>query len=113
MKTFKVTELGSRADDLVRDAAAGQLSLIIKDGLPACVAVPFTEELLREGLGVSLAVKLFDEDVISLREGAQMARMSLAGFMAACSGRGVPVVRYSPTELEGELANIQRIADRG
>lgn len=113
MKTFKTTELPAHVDELLRDAAAGKLSLVTKDGEPAFVAVPFTEDMLREGVAVSLAVKLFDEDVISLREGARMAHLSLSEFMSACSARGVPVVRYSPTELEMELANIHRVADSG
>jgi predicted HTH domain antitoxin len=113
MKTFKTTEFPDHVDDLLRDAAAGKLSLVTKDGEPAFVAVPFTEDMLREGVAVALAVKLFDEDVLSLREGARMARLSLSEFMSACGARGVPVVRYPVSELEMELANINRVADSG
>jgi len=113
MKTFKTTELSFHVDDLVHAAAAGKLSLIINDGELAFVTGPFTEDMLSEGATVSLAVKLFDEDMITLREGAQMARMTLSEFMHACSERAIAVVRYSPDELEMELANIQRISDRG
>ena len=113
MKTFKTTELPEHVDDLLRDAAAGKLSLVTKDGEPAFVTVPFTEDMLREGVAVSLAVKLFDEDVLSLREGARMASLSLSEFISACGARSVPVVRYPVSELEMELANINRVADSG
>jgi predicted HTH domain antitoxin len=113
MKMFNTSELSSLVDDLVKGATSGQLSLVTKDGEPAFLAVPFTDDMMREGLVASLAVKLFDDDVITLREGAQMARMTLSEFMHACSERGVAVVRYSPGELEMELGNIQRVADRG
>jgi predicted HTH domain antitoxin len=112
MKTFKTTDLPQQVDDLLRDAANGEMSLVTKDGEPAFMAVPFSKDMLSDELGVSLAVKLFDEDVITTREGARMADMTLAEFMRACGKRGVPVVRYSPSELETELANIQRVADR-
>ena len=113
MKTFKTTEFPAHVDKLLSDAAAGRLSLVTKGGEPAFLAVPFTDDMLREGIAVSLAIKLFDEDVISLREGALMARLSLSEFMSACSARGVTVVRYPPSELEMELANINRVADCG
>jgi predicted HTH domain antitoxin len=113
MKTFKTTELPEHVDDMLRDAAAGKLSLVTKDGEPAFVAVPFTEDMLSEGVAISLAVKLFDENVLSLREGAHMAHLSLSEFMSACSARGVAVVRYPASELEMELANINRVADSG
>jgi predicted HTH domain antitoxin len=113
VKTFKSTEFPARVNDLLQDAAAGKLSLVTQNGEPSFVAVPFTEDLVREGVLVSLAVKLFSEEVVSLREGARIAHLSLTEFIGACSARGVPVVRYSPAELEMELANIPRVADSG
>lgn len=113
MKIFKTEDLPAHVEDLLRDVAAGKLSLVTKDGKPVFMAVPFTDAMLCEGMSVSLAVKLFDEDVISLGEGARMAHMTLADFMIACSERAVPVVRYPTAELEVELANIYRAADSG
>jgi predicted HTH domain antitoxin len=113
MKTFDAAELPSHLDELVSDAATGSLSLIMKDGEPAFLAVPLTDEMFRGGLAVSLAVKLFDEEAITLREGARMARITLTEFMHACSERAVAVVAYPPAELEMELRNIERVADSG
>jgi len=42
------------------------LSLITKHGQPVFVAVPFDETLLREGVKVAFAVKLFNNEVVSL-----------------------------------------------
>jgi predicted HTH domain antitoxin len=110
MKTFKTTELADHVGDLVRSASEGELSVITQDGQPVFMTVPVSKEMSADELAVSLAVKLFDEDVITSREGARMAGVTLAEFLLACSQRGVPVVRYPPSELEMELANIQKAA---
>jgi prevent-host-death family protein len=113
MQTFTIRDLRDRTGDLVRDAEAGKLSIVTKHGQPVFLAVPFDEALVQEGLRVSLAVKLFDDEVISVRQGAKMAGMTLSEFMTECSARNVPVVRYSPGELEQELATLDALPDRG
>lgn len=103
MDTFTVRDLRERTGDLIRDAEAGKLSVVTKHGQPVFVAVPFDETLLREGVAVALAVKLFDEEVLTLRQAAKVAGMTLAQFMEECSAREIPVVRYSTEELEQEV----------
>lgn len=111
MHTFTIRDLRDRTGDLVRDAEAGKLSVVTKHGQPVFVAVPFDEALLQGGVRVSLAVKLFDDDVVSLRQGAKLAGMTLDEFMSECSGRNVPVVRYPPEELDRELATLDALPD--
>jgi predicted HTH domain antitoxin len=60
---------------------------------------------------VSVAVKLFDAEAISIGQGARMAQMSLGEFMRICSEQGVPVVRYPPSELDMDVANARSAAD--
>ncbi|MBK7765643.1 MAG: UPF0175 family protein [Sulfuritalea sp.] len=79
---------------------------------PVFVAVPFDELLLEEGVRVSLAMKLFDGGAVSLRQGAKMADMSLSEFMAECSARDVPLVRYPPEDLAQEMAVLDALPDR-
>lgn len=112
MDTFTVRDLRERTGALVRDAEGGKLSLVTKHGRPVFVAVPFDEALLREGVNVALAIKLFDEDVLSLREAAKVARMTLGEFTIVCSAQGVAVVRYAPEELEQELAVVNELHRR-
>lgn len=113
MQTFTIRDLRDRTGDLVRDAEAGKLSIVTKHGQPVFLAVPFDEALVQAGLRVSLAVKLVDDEVITVRQGAKMAGMTLAEFMSECSARNVPVVRYSPDELDQELATLDALPDRG
>ncbi|WP_077732527.1 MULTISPECIES: type II toxin-antitoxin system prevent-host-death family antitoxin [Methylocaldum] len=112
MHTFTIRDLRDRTGELVRDAEAGKLSVVTKHGQPIFVAVPFDDFLLREGVNVALAVKLFDEEALSLREAAKLAGMTLAEFMEECSAREIPVVRYSPEDLRQELADLDDVSRR-
>ena len=112
MHAFTIRDLRDRTADIVRDADAGMLSVVTRHGHPVFVAVPFDELLLEEGVRVSLAMKLFEGGAVSLRQGAKMAGMSLGEFMAECSARDVPLVRYPPEDLAQEMAVLDALPDR-
>jgi prevent-host-death family protein len=104
MQTFTIRDLRDRTADIVRDAEAGKLSVITKHGQPVFVAVPFDENLLKSGISAALAVRLFDEDSISLGKAARLAGMSLVDFIDHLGHLRIPVARPQPGELERELA---------
>ncbi len=103
MDTFTIRDLRERTGDLVRNAEAGKLSLVTKHGQPVFLAVPFDEALVKEGLRTDLAIKLFDENVLSTGRAARLAGLPIAEFLKICSEQGVTVVRYDPNEIEEEL----------
>jgi prevent-host-death family protein len=103
METFTVRDLRERTGELIRGAEAGRLALVTKHGRPVLVAVPFDDKLLDQGLRVSLAVQLFDQDVLSQGQAAKLAGLSLSEFFSACAARQVSVVRYAPEDLQKEL----------
>ena len=107
MDTFSIRDLRERTGDLVRDAEAGKLSIITKHGQPVFLAVPFDESLLREGVRVALAVKLFDDEVVSLGKAAKLAGMPQSEFIDHLGALKIPVVRYGKEELEQELAAFE------
>lgn len=106
MKTFTIRDLRDRTGELVRDAEAGKLSIVTKHGQPVFVAVPFDENLIKNGVNVALAVRLFDEESISLGKAARLTAMSVAEFMDHLAQSHVPVARPRPGELESELASF-------
>ena len=55
--------------------------MVTQDGQPIFMVVPFDEILVREGVNVALAIKLFDEETISLGKAARLAGMSVVEFM--------------------------------
>ena len=107
MQTFTIRDLRDRTGELVRNAEAGKLSIITKHGQPVFVAVPFDENLLKNGVNVALAVKLFDEEKISLGQGAKLAGMSHSAFIDLLGSLRIPVARLEPGELERELAAFE------
>lgn len=113
METYTVRDLRDRTGELIQGAEAGRMALVTKHGRPVILAVPFDDKLLDQGIRVSLAVRLFDEDVVSTREAAKLAGLGLADFFAACTARQVPVVRYAPGELEKELEAVDELHRRG
>ena len=104
MDTFTVRDLRERTGELIRDAVEGRLSMVTRHGKPVFVAVPFDEALLKSGVHVAVAVKLFDEEHISLGKAARLADMSVAGFMEHLASLNIPVARTNQKEFEQELA---------
>jgi len=103
MQTFSVRELRDHTADLVQAAESGKRSIVTRHGQPVVIAVPFDEELLREGVALALATKLFDEEAISLGKAARLAGMSLPDFIDHLGRLHIPVARPRPGELEQEL----------
>ena len=103
MQTFSIRDLRERSGELTREAEIGHVSLITKRGQPIMVALPFTDTLLDRGVRVALAEHLFKEGVLSLGKAAKMAGMAYVLFSEHWSRIGIPVVDYSPDELEAEL----------
>jgi len=106
VNTFSIRDLRERTGELVRTAEEGNLSVVAKHGTPVFVAVPFSNLLLDCGVNVSLAVKLYDDNMITMPQAAKLARMGLESFMDILGTMGVAVVRYSPDELESEVENF-------
>jgi prevent-host-death family protein len=107
MDAFTIRDLRERTGDLIRDAEEGKLSVVTKHGQPVFVAVPFDETLLREGVRVALAFKLFDEEVVSLGKAAKFAGMPQSEFIDHLGALKIPVVRYGKEELQQELAAFE------
>lgn len=50
-----------------------------------------------------LCIKLYEADRISLGKAAELAGSSKWAFMELLAEQGIPVINYSPDELEREL----------
>ncbi len=103
LNTFSIRDLRERTGELVRTAEDGKLSIVAKHGHPVFLAVPFSGSLLRNGIGVALAIQLYDNDTLSLGRAAKMANMSHEEFMSVLGSMGISVVRYSEVELDDEV----------
>lgn len=104
MKSFEIRDLRNRTGELVRNAEHGKLAFVAKHGHPLFVAVPFDEALRRSGLGVALAVKLFQDGTISFGKAAKLSGLSYEAFVEQLALLGIAAVDHSPGELDGDLA---------
>lgn len=107
MESFTVRDLRERTGELVRGAEAGKLSLVTKHGKPVFLTVPFDDMLLREGVAVALAVRLFDEEHVSLGRAARVAGCSVSEMTGVLLRNGIPVIRTERAELEREIAGFE------
>lgn len=69
--------------------------------------LPFDETLLKEGVAVALAVKLFDDEVISLGKAAKLAGVPQSEFIDHLGTLKIPVVCYGKEKLQQELAAFE------
>ncbi len=107
MDTFSVRDLREHTGSLIHDAEAGKLSLVTKRGKPVFLAVPFSEELLKLGLRLSLAVNLYKEGALTVGKAAKLADQSLENFIEQLGKMGIPVVDYTVDDLSKELKDFE------
>lgn len=103
MKTFSIHDLREKTGDLVRAAESGEISLVTKYGQPIFLAIPFDESILKLGIKTALAVRLFENQTLSLGGAARIAGLSHEEFMQLLGDMAIPVIRYSAEELDDEL----------
>ncbi len=104
LDVFSVRDLRNKSGELLRDAEAGQISLITKHGKPAILAVPFDERLISQGVHRAMALHLFESHQLTLAQCAKLAGLSLEAFIELLGEVGIPAVDYPPEELEEEMA---------
>ena len=88
---------------LVREAEAGQVSIITKRGRPAVLALPFGSRLLEVGLDKDLALSLFERRLITMAKAAKLAGVTQDAFMDLIAESGLVAVDYPAEELADEL----------
>ena len=104
---FTARDLRNNAGGLLRDAAAGRLSLITKHGRPAALAMPFGGQLLEQGVHRRLALHLFEQRLVTLAQAAKIAGISIDELLDLLSETDIAAVDYPPGELVEELGNLK------
>lgn len=107
MDTYTVRDLRERTGELVSGAESGDLAVVTRHGRPVFVAVPFDETLVEAGVKVALAIKLFDQEIVSLGQAAKISGVTTAEFIDLLGARGIPVARYGVQEVDAELAALR------
>ena len=103
IEVFSVRDLRVRSSELVREAEAGQVSIITKRGKPAVLALPFGSRLVDLGLDKDLALALFEQGLVTLAKAARLAGVTQDVFMDLVAEAGLVAVDYPPEDLADEL----------
>ena len=104
MDTLTVDDVAEQPTRIIHDVEKGEIALVTKEGRPLFVAVPVDEKLIELGLPLALAIRLYEQETVGLGKAAEIAAVSVGEFIDHLGARRIPVVRYSPEELEQELA---------
>ncbi len=97
---------------LIRQADAGRLSVVMKDGAPLFIAVPFDTSFLTEDVMTVPAMRLSDEECVSFGWAARMAGLSVGDMTDKFSLRGVAVIRTNAEELQRSLIEFSETRSR-
>lgn len=103
MKTIGVRALRENPGLLSQCAAAGDLLLITNRSDPVSIALPFNGDLLRSGVQVHLAIKLYEDGVLTLVKAAHLAHMPVEQFLQALALLDITTVHQSMDELHADL----------
>jgi len=106
MESFTIRDCRERTGELVRNAEQGKLAVVAKHGHPLFVAVPLDEDMLRSGVHVALAIRLFQDGTLSLGKAANLAGRSYEAMVEQLASIGFPAVDYPPEELDVEIAAV-------
>ena len=107
MKTVGVRALRENPGLLSQCAAAGELLLVTNRSDPVSIALPFNDDLLRAGVQVHLAIKLYEDGVLTLVKAAHLAQMPVEQFMQALALLDITIVHQSADELGSDLDALE------
>ena len=103
MLSFGIRNLRENIGSYAAQAEAGAISIITRNGTPLTVNIPFDETLLKLGVHKALAVKLYQEGVLTLNKAAKLAEMPMDKFVAVLGSVSTSVFGYDTDDVKKEL----------
>ena len=103
MLSFGIRNLRENIGTYAAQAKTGAISVITRNGMPLTVNIPFDETLVKLGAHKALAVKLYQEEVLTLNKAAKLAGMPMDKFIAVLGSAGISVFGYDADDVQREL----------
>ena len=103
MLSFGIRDLREKIGAYAAQAEAGAISVITRNGTPLTVNIPFDETLINLGAHKALAVKLYQEGVLTLNKASKLADIPMDEFIAVLGSAGVSVIGYDVDDVQREL----------
>jgi predicted HTH domain antitoxin len=106
MKTIGVRALRENPGVLSQSAALGECVLLTNRNTPISLAIPFDERLLNAGVHLDIALKLYEDNALTLVKASKVAGLSVERFMENLEALNIEVVDQSEGELQEDLSVI-------
>lgn len=106
MKTIGVRALRENPGVLSQSAAVGEYVLVTNRNHPISLSIPFDDDLIRLGVHINIAVKFYEDGVLTLAKASKLAKMPVEMFINKLANLGVIVFDQTVEELESDLKNI-------
>lgn len=106
MGAISIEQLLASPAKLIEQAESGQVAVVTKDGRPVLLAIPYDDRLAKEDVHIAVAVRLYQNEIVSLGRAARIAGLSLSEFIDRLGVLDIPVIRYAPEDLEREVAQF-------
>lgn len=105
MQFFGVRELRENIGEYAKQAKLGAMSVISRNGKPLTLNIPFDEQLILLGANKALAIKLYDEEILTLTKAARYADVKVDTFIKLLGAAGIGVLGDAE-DLKDELSQF-------
>jgi len=110
MHTLTADEVNAQPGRLLEDARRGQSDIVMIEGEPVMLTLPLGRGAGNSAERVELGVTLYERDLVSLGLAAKVAGLGYSQMIDELGRRGIPVVRYSTTDMDEELDYVRSLA---
>jgi len=105
MQYFGIRDLREKIGDYTHEADAGVISVISRNGKPLTVNIPFNEQLIELGVHKALAIKMYEEEILTLNKAARYAGVKTDEFIKMLGCVGLSVLGDAD-QLKNELKQL-------
>ncbi len=106
MKTIGIRSLRENPAVLSQCAAAGEYVLVTNRNKPMALSIPFDDDLIRCSVHENVAIKFYQDEILTLVKAAQLAKMSVEGFIQKLAVLDIVVVNQTAEELRSDIESI-------
>ncbi len=105
MQYFSIKDLRERIGDYANQAKSGVMSVISRNDTPLTLNIPFDDQLIMLGVHKSLAIKLYEEEILTLSKAARYAGVKTDEFIKLLGAGGISVLGDAQ-DLKNELSQF-------
>ena len=107
MKAYNIGQLKDNPSSAIKDAQKGPVIVINREH-PEAIIISFESMNDAKDLQKLVAVKLYQDDVVSLGKAAKIAGLSYNDFLALLTNYGVPILKQSSYEVEKDFETAEK-----